>query len=71
MTKAVGARDLSGDVDWHASCDPGAGYHTLCGTSLNDTEFEPVDPPAGQKITCIACKRVWLTAKTFRANDFT
>ena len=69
---AIGVRAYDSDeVTICASADPGAGYHTLCGNSLNDSEF--VEAPIADKarINCVGCKHVWNAARAFKATDFT
>lgn len=49
-----------------------AGYHTLCGLSLDDDLFRAVeeDIPRRQRITCRQCFSVWQEARSLRATDF-
>lgn len=69
---AIGVKDVdTGEVTICAAGDPGANYHTLCGTSLNDDCFEQVDVGDGARINCQMCKQTWELARSFRASDFT
>lgn len=68
---AVGVRSLdTGEV---TICAEGgtAGYHTLCGTSLNDAEFEEAEIASNARINCPRCKELWNTARLLKAKDFT
>lgn len=67
----VGVRNTeSGETRVCASGDVGAGYGTLCGTSLNDDMFEEVDISERARINCPMCKSTWQLAKTFKAANF-
>lgn len=44
MNKVVGAKDKeTGGIEWHASASSVGNYHTLCGLSLDDDQFDPVE----------------------------
>lgn len=69
---AVGVRSTdSGEVRICASADAGAGYGTLCCTSLNDDCFDEVEIPDNARINCPMCKSTWQLSRTFKAVDFT
>lgn len=67
---AVGVRHVeSGKV---TICAAGgiAGYHTLCGTSLDDAEFERAPIAVNAKVECPQCFAIWQLAHTFKRNNF-
>ena len=70
--RAVGVKDLeSGKVTICASADAGgAGYGTLCGTSLDDDMFCEVPIAVNVRIECVQCKQIWKTARSFKAENF-
>lgn len=71
VTNVIGSKAVeTGEVVWHASATMPADYHTLCYLSLNDDQFEQVEPTKGQKVECEHCKAVWLQAKRFKSQDF-
>jgi hypothetical protein len=68
---AIGVKEVdTGDITICAKGDPGANYHTLCGTSLDDTCFEEVPIACNARVDCPACHSVWQLARTFKANCF-
>lgn len=67
----VAAIDDSGaEVVVHAAAG-WAGYHTLCGLSLNDDMAHEADMPSRGKINCASCWNVYTEARKLRASDFT
>lgn len=57
-------------TDWHASCDPGANYDTLCGVSLSDDPLRSETAKRGQKITCAHCYNIWKLAHEYSPGQF-
>ena len=47
-----------------------AGYHTLCGISLNDDQFKSFRPKAVARINCVHCHALWLAAMRLCDDDF-
>ena len=70
---AVGVRCLEdgGSVRVCAEANMPGNYHTLCGVSLDDDQFEAAPIPESKRIDCNDCKAVWLAARAFKADDFT
>lgn len=65
----VAARDEDGDVIVHEAGHV-AGYHTLCGLSLDDDTFQVAEARRGARINCSQCHEVWKEARGLRADDF-
>ena len=63
MSKVIGVRIGSDEVEWHAvNGVAGADYDTLCGIDANDSvvgHHGTVPAPRGQKINCRQCFEVW------------
>lgn len=69
---AIGVIDVeSGRLTVCASADPGGAYHTLCGISLNDDQFEPYGIADETLINCKDCRAIWDICRTFNRRDFT
>lgn len=71
MREIIGI-DAEGIVEFHAGGGIGD-YATLCGldgtnTSASAQTREPV--PARQKITCGACKQLFIACNSYKASDF-
>lgn len=70
MRAAIGSVDVdSKERIVHQACGI-AGYHTLCGISLNDDMFESFKPKAGAKINCVMCHAIWEESKRLCYDDF-
>ncbi len=71
MTRVtIASKDLgTGEVIIHEQSGV-AGYHTLCGISLNDDAFVEVEITGKDKITCASCFRVYVSTKYLRLEDF-
>lgn len=67
--KVIGSNENGEGITWHATGSI-AGYHTLCGLSLND-DYDQIEPEnSKQKITCKQCLETFLEARRFRITDF-
>ncbi|CAM5570219.1 hypothetical protein [Eoetvoesiella caeni] len=52
-TKVIGSHEHdTGTILFHAEAELPGNYHTLCGISLDDDLFEPIEPPIDQKVNC-------------------
>lgn len=71
MRKIIGL-SIEGTPEFHAIGDVGD-YATLCGLDGTETDVSPqaeIPVPRGQKITCTACKTIFLTCRNYRLSDF-
>lgn len=69
--KAIGVLEVhSGEITIHASAELCGNYHTLCGLSLDDSEFTPHPIAVNARIECKSCYENWKEAKKFRASNF-
>jgi len=74
MKKVVGT-NIDGRVEWHARPISSNDYHTMCGVDAYDPDIGhhgTVEPPKGQKITCLQCRAMWegFRALGLRDSDF-
>jgi len=66
----VASRDVeSGEVILHQSGGY-AGYHTVCGISLDDAQYETADVPSNARITCKHCWSIYQDMLRVTASDF-
>ncbi len=68
---AIGVKSLdSGEITICARANIPAGYHTLCGNSVDDDLMSEVEISDRARVNCANCKNVWLEAGKFKAGDF-
>lgn len=61
---------VEGERHVHANGSNNGTYATLCGLDGDDREQSMDEVRPGEKITCAACRAIWVEAKRYRKTDF-